>query len=120
MARILIVEDDLAQATLIEMSLKNLNHEIFIASDAIQGIELAREIMPDLIYMDLSLPFMNGLEAIEYIRRDSQLYDIPVFLIIASRQVEIVHLAETVGANMYISKPFDVKHLRQETTRVLS
>lgn len=119
MARILIVEDDPAQAKLIEMSLRNLNHEIFVTPDAIQGIELAREIMPDLIYMDLSLPYMNGLEAIEQIRQDSELYDIPVFLITASRQVEIVHLAETVGADMYISKPFDVNHLRQETLRIL-
>lgn len=119
MSCVLIIEDDLAHANLMEIALRTLNYEIYIASDALEGIELARHIDPKLIYMDLSLPVMNGLEAIAIIREDPDLYAIPIFLVTASRRLEIIRRAEELGADACISKPFNVKHLREESLRVL-
>lgn len=119
MGRILIIEDDVTHANLMEIALRNLNHEIYFAADAVEGLEIAHEIMPDLIYMDLSLPHMDGLKAIEIIRHDADLCHIPVFLITATRTIEVSKLAEDVGADAYITKPFDIKSLRQQTMEII-
>ena len=105
MARILIVEDEAALAETLAYNLREEGHEVVLASDGLQGLDLARAQHPDLVILDLMLPKMDGLEVCRLIRRDS---DVPIIMLTAkSREVDKVVGLE-VGADDYVTKPFSM------------
>lgn len=104
--RILLVEDNITNQMVAGQMLRNLNHTITIASDGKQAVEFARHIQFDLIFMDISMPVMDGLEATHVIRSSSGI----------SRQTPIVAMTANAiagdrekfldaGMNDYVSKP---------------
>ena len=105
MARILIVEDEAALAETLAYNIREEGHEVVLASDGLQGLDLARAQHPDLVILDLMLPKMDGLEVCRLIRRDS---DVPIIMLTAkSREVDKVVGLE-VGADDYVTKPFSM------------
>ena len=70
MARILIVDDEFANRLLVRTILEHAGHEIVEAADASEGLRFARESIPDLAIVDLSLPGASGVEFITMLRRD--------------------------------------------------
>lgn len=104
MKRILVVEDNLKNLELITVILE-LDYEVVDAENGQLGVEAARTQHPDLILMDLSMPVLDGWEALKLIRADPDLKDIPVVACTAhtldNRQVE------AAGFDGYVSKPVD-------------
>ena len=107
--KVLVVEDNKLNMKLVRSLLKIGRYQILEAGDAETGIQLAREHLPNLILMDIQLPDMNGLGAVELIKKDDSLKDIPVVALTAHAMAGDEEKAIQVGCNGYITKPIDTR-----------
>ena len=103
--KILIVEDDSASMELLSESLNDTYAIIYKADDGEKAILMHKNIQPDIILMDIRMPNLNGLEAIQIIRRTDTM--VPIVAITANAFVEDRISCKTAGADDYISKPVD-------------
>lgn len=115
--RLLIVEDDYDVAEMLLMYFTSHQYEVMHADRGSAGIELARRRFPNLILLDVMLPHMNGYEVCYHLRQTSLTRHIPViFLTQRDGRADIVEGLQ-LGADDYISKPFDVDELRLRVQR---
>jgi len=108
---VLYVEDNLANLELVEQVLARAgNLDLVSATDGSQALQLARDMTPDLVLLDLHLPDMPGFEVLRHLRSDSSTKDIPVVIVSADAPALAVRpLPEGVVA--CLSKPIDVRKL---------
>ena len=104
---ILVVEDNPASLDIMKTRLMANHYEVITAIDGVQGLELAREHLPDLILMDIMMPKMNGLEVCRHLKRDSSLPFIPVILVTAKADPKDVVAGLEAGGDEYLTKPVD-------------
>lgn len=109
--RILVVEDNRDNMTLIVDVLASLDYEVLQATDGEQGVELAGKEVPDLILMDLSLPRMDGWAATRAIKSQPALTHIPIIALTAHAMVGDRERALEAGCDDYISKPINLQEL---------
>lgn len=109
--RILLVEDNRDNLTLIADMLQALNYEVFFAGDGQQGIRLAQEVRPDVILMDLSLPVMDGWTAASHLKADSKLARIPIIALTAHAMAGDRERALASGCDDYVTKPINLPEL---------
>lgn len=114
MTSILVVEDDLTTVQLIEFLLKKNKFEVLIAYNGVEALEITRKEKPDLILMDVMMPRMDGIEAIEKLKEDESTQDIPIIILSALGQEMDVMRGLQAGASGYIVKPFSPKELLDE------
>jgi two-component system cell cycle response regulator DivK len=117
---ILIVEDDETNMCLIRSVLALGKCQILEAENAEKGIQLARKHQPNLILMDIRLPYMNGLEATRFIKTDSDLKDIPIVALTGYSNEEDEYEAIKAGCAAFIAKPIDIRTFRKTIAMVLS
>ena len=117
--RVLVVEDN-------ELNLKLfcdlLRAHDFIAEpvrDGREAMDRAREFLPDLIVMDIQMPYVTGLELIEQIRADGELREIPIMAVTAYAGREDEDRIRAAGADAYVSKPISVSRFVEEVTGLL-
>ena len=103
--RILVVDDEPNIRLLLIRMLSN-DYTILEATDGQEAIDLARDLKPDLILMDLLMPRMDGYTACSVIKTDPTTRGIPVVMLTAVGFELNKQLAERVGADGYITKPF--------------
>jgi CheY-like chemotaxis protein len=113
---ILICDDEPALRELIRASLED-GYLFAEASDGLTALELARELEPDVVVLDLMLPRLGGLEVLARIRADEHLRDVPVLVITAWNETREDVLA--AGAADFTSKPFDPDALKASIERLL-
>lgn len=111
MSRILVVEDNQDNMTLIVDVLSSLDHVVLQAVDGEKGVELARAEKPDLILMDLSLPLLDGWEATRHIKADPELKAIPIIALTAHAMVGDRERALQAGCDDYVTKPINFPDL---------
>jgi DNA-binding response OmpR family regulator len=114
MTKILIVEDDHTTVQLIEFLLKKNNFGVLIAYDGVEALQICKEEKPDLILMDVMMPKMDGIEAIEKLKEDENTQDIPIVILSALGQEMDVMRGLQAGASGYIVKPFSPQELLDE------
>lgn len=119
MSRILVVEDNRDNMTLIVDVLGSLDHEVIEAVDGVEGVALAQQETPDLILMDLSLPRMDGWEATRQIKADERLQGIPVIALTAHAMFGDRERAMDAGCDDYITKPINLPELMSKLTKYL-
>ena len=105
MARILIVEDNLANMKLACLLLRNAGHSVLCAADAETGLTLARTERPDLVLMDIQLPGMDGLAATALLKSDPVTAGIPVIALTAMAMKADQEKTRVAGCDAYIAKP---------------
>lgn len=105
--RILIVDDTEDVVKLLKMYLEHHRYEVITAIDGPEGLEKAKTEKPDLIVLDLMLPRMNGYKVCGLLKRDARYAKIPIILFTAKAQEKDIKLGEEVGADAYITKPFE-------------
>jgi CheY-like chemotaxis protein len=113
---ILICDDEPALRELIRASLEE-GYLFAEASDGLTALELARELEPDVVVLDLMLPRLGGLEVLARIRADEHLRDVPVLVITAWNETREDVLA--AGAAEFTSKPFDPDALKASIEKLL-
>ena len=104
---ILVVEDEAHIRRVLEYNLKLDGFEVYLAEDGATGLKLARENSPDLILLDWLMPVMNGLQVLAELKTDSSTEHIPVFMLTAKGMLNDVTQAIEMGADDYITKPFN-------------
>jgi len=115
MAKILIAEDERDIRDLVAFTLRFAGHEVTTASNGEEAVQLAPQVNPDLIVMDVRMPRMTGYEACRVMKADPNLKDIPVVFLTARGQDTEVQQGLDAGAEEYLLKPFAPDQL---TTRV--
>jgi len=119
MARILIAEDERDIRELISFTLKFAGHEVFTTSNGEEAYQMATQIIPDLIVLDVRMPRMTGYEVCEQIKLNSSTQNIPVVFLSAKGQESEVKMGIEVGAEEYILKPFSPEQLVERVKSIL-
>jgi DNA-binding response OmpR family regulator len=114
---ILICDDEPALRELIRASMDD-GFEFAEASDGIVAMELAREVTPDVVILDLMLPRLSGLEVLARLNEDERLKDVPVLVITAWNETREDVLA--AGADDFVAKPFDPEDLKAAVNRLVA
>lgn len=109
--KILIVDDEVHIKMLLEQTLEELEDEfdveLFTASDGEEGLALIRSERPDMVFLDIMMPKMNGYEVCRIVMEDDQFNDIKIILLTAKGQEVDRKQGLELGAKMYMTKPFD-------------
>ena len=116
---VVLADDDATTIVMISTILKHFNFECDIAHDGAQAVEIARRKKPDLVLLDVSMPHMNGFEALTVLRDDSATRNTRVILVSAHHDEAEVVKGFSLGADDYIVKPFNSGELIARINRVL-
>jgi CheY-like chemotaxis protein len=121
-AKTILIADDYSDARmLLKKYLSDRGYQVVEASNGVEAVKQASLARPDLIIMDISMPVLNGLDAVREIRRDESLRDTPI-IIITAHGAQGIHLyaenADLLNENTeYIPKPIDIELLRATLKR---
>ena len=108
MKKILIVDDEQDIVESLKFVLEVSGFVCYTAFNGEDGLRLAKEIMPDLIILDVMMPKINGYKISRLLKYDNKYKDIPILMVTARSQEEDKLIGEETGANEYITKPFDL------------
>ena len=120
MSRILIVEDDEDVRALIAHKLRRAGHEVSEAGDGLEGLEVARASVPDLVVLDWMMPKLTGVEVSAEIRADTSLTQPRILLLTAKSQDSDIAQALAAGADAYLIKPFRANDLLERVDALLA
>lgn len=119
MSRILVCDDSAFMRMMLKKLLTDKGHEIVAeAGDGKHAVQLYRQHKPDLITMDITMPIMDGIEAVKHIHEDDPLARIVMVTAIGQRSV--ITDAIKAGASSFIIKPFDPQQVEDTINKVLA
>jgi len=111
MITLLLVEDNELNRDMLSRRLVRRGYKVEIAMDGSQGVAMARELSPDLILMDMSLPVLDGWEATRRIKADEATRAIPVIALTAHAMAGDQENARAAGCDDYDTKPVELPRL---------
>lgn len=122
-SKILVIEDEELMLKALEFRLRKDGYEVYTAKDGSAGMQLIKEQQFDLIITDIMMPFVGGLEIVGKVKNDPKTKDTPVIILSAVGLEKIVLEAFQLGADDFITKPFNLselsirvgKHVKQAT-----
>ena len=120
MPKILLVEDNEMNRDMLSRRLQKKGFEVFIAVDGKQGVDMAREIGPELILMDMSLPVMDGWEATRLLKSASETNAIPILGLSAHAMTGDREKAMSAGCDDYDTKPIELTRLLSKIQALLN
>jgi len=118
--KILVVDDEPNIVRTVADRLKMNGYDVLTAVDGEAAVALALSDKPDLILLDLMMPVLDGLAALQRLRQTDQTRAIPVIMLTARSQVQDVERATAAGAADYVVKPFDLVEVLEKIKRELS
>jgi CheY-like chemotaxis protein len=107
MARILVVDDSPFMVRLVTYMLETAGYETASAENGRAALDLIARDPPDLVFLDMMMPEMDGLETLQAMRANPVTEGLPVLMLTAKAQAEDYRLAKEAGANGYLTKPFN-------------
>jgi len=117
--RILLIEDEVDMVYALTLQLEAIHYEVLSATDGQTGLDMAYKVKPDLIILDLMLPKMDGYKICRMLKFDEKYKNIPIIMFTARVQDQDKKLGQQVGADAYITKPFDSKVLLDKINTLL-
>ena len=114
--KVLVVEDDINIAELLRLYLQKDGFEVSHAADGGKAVEMAKEIQPDLVLLDIMLPVMDGWQVCRELRKTMKM---PIIMLTAKGETEDKVSGLEMGADDYIVKPFEMKELMARINAVL-
>lgn len=118
--KILVIDDDLTITDLIQSVLSKEGYFVYTANSGEEGIKLALEKMPHLIFMDIMMPGLDGYETTEKIKNNPQLKEVPVVFLTGRSASEDGGRAFAKGGASFIRKPFKNQQLKDLVRLILS
>jgi two-component system, OmpR family, phosphate regulon response regulator PhoB len=118
-ATILVVEDEPGIQEVLKFNLGLHGHDVIVASDAEEGLNMLRGALPDLILLDWMLPGMSGIDFARRVRADSRQKNIPIIMLTARSDERDKIQGLDTGADDYITKPFSPRELMARIKAVL-
>jgi CheY-like chemotaxis protein len=117
--RVLIVDDDPVVRRIV-LELLNSRYVVITASTGVQLPELLKKHQPNLVILDVMLPWVNGFELCRILKTNSAGQEIPVLFLTGCKEKEDLLTGKEVGASGYLTKPFYAKDLYKEVDRLLA
>jgi DNA-binding response OmpR family regulator len=114
---VLIVEDSAPQALKVKLTLENNNCQVYWADSGLEGLNIAQQMSPELIVLDIELPDINGFEVCKRLKADPKLTDVPVIMMTSRDYAEDVLNGLELGAIDYIPKDAFAEAVLLETIR---
>jgi DNA-binding response OmpR family regulator len=119
MAKVLIADDQANLRQLVRLTLETGRFEIFEAPDGDAALELARRERPDLVFLDWTMPGLDGVEVCRALREDAANDGMRIVMLTARSQPDDRQTAHAMGADDYITKPFSPIELLEKVRDVL-
>ncbi|MEO0089226.1 MAG: response regulator [candidate division WOR-3 bacterium] len=119
MKKILIIEDEEAIRFILEKRLSDAGYLTISAENGIEGLNKARKENPDLILLDLMLPGIDGYQICSMLKRDRRYAHIPIIILTARIQQKDYELAMELGADAFLTKPFENQVLLSKIEELL-
>jgi len=117
--KILIIDDEPQLVELLKIRLEANDYEVLVAADGQEGLKAARSKKPDLIILDLMLPKVDGFTVCRMLKFDEKYKNIPIIMFTARAQDSDKRLGKEVGADDYVTKPFDPQVLLDKISKLL-
>lgn len=118
--RILSIDDDAAIRQFLSAVLKADGYEVLLAADGAAGVTTARAELPDVILLDLIMPYASGFEVLRHLRDDEATRDIPVLVLSTQGGEDDIVRALDQGAEDFLIKPFYARELLARVRKVLT
>lgn len=120
MKKIVIVEDEIHIRELLNEILEEIEYvEIFMCDNGKDGIDIITSVIPDLVLLDIVMPEYSGYDILNHIKLQSDLKNTKVFLLTAKGQEKDRIKGKKLGADNYITKPFDPEFILQKACEAL-
>jgi len=119
-ATVLLVEDTEDNRLMMRRLLEMSGYRVVEAINGVEAVEIANQIRPEIILMDLSLPFIDGLAATRQIRSLPGFSKVPIIAVSAHDTADFHSEALDAGCNAYITKPIDYSELEDVVNRLLA
>jgi two-component system, OmpR family, alkaline phosphatase synthesis response regulator PhoP len=120
MKKILIVDDEPNIVMSLEYTFKKNNFEVFIARDGQEALDTLQIHHPDLIILDVMMPMVDGFSTLEHIKQNPELENCKVIFLSAKNKEKDIEKGLSLGANLYITKPFSIKKLIEQVQELLN
>ncbi len=120
MVTVLLAEDDADIRDLVTFKLRQQGYEVRAFEDGLSALASARDEMPDLALLDVTMPGMSGLDVCRELRADPATADVPIILLTARAQESDIETGFSVGADDYVVKPFSPRELVSRVQAVLA
>lgn len=117
--RVLLVDDDYTLLRGLRASLCNAGYEALTANNGLEGLHAARRHQPDLVVLDVNMPWMSGLELCERLRDDEILHNVPILMLSDRSSPEAKISGLDQGADDYLCKPFNTGELHARLRALL-
>ena len=111
MTKLLLVEDNEDNRDMLSRRLERKDFVVILAVDGLDGVNKAKENLPDIILMDMSLPVMDGWQATKTLKEDATTKNIPIIALTAHAMASDRDKAMEAGCDDYDTKPVDLKRL---------
>ena len=118
--RILVVDDEPDLIKTVRLRLEKRGYAVISAADGQEALEKARSEKPDLIILDLMLPKLSGYQVCRMLKFDEQYKNIPIIIFTARAQEQDKKTSLEVGADAYLSKPFEPEVLLDKVDSLLN
>ena len=118
-ARVLVVDDEADLVRILEFGLQSVGYHVETASDGQEGLKKAREMKPDIILLDLMLPKLDGYKVCRLLKFDERYKGIPIIILSARTQEGDQTLAMEMGANRFITKPYEFTEILSQMEALL-
>lgn len=109
--KILVCDDERHIVRLIQVNLERQGYQVVTAFDGKEGLEKIRSEKPNLVVLDVMMPYMDGFEVLKSLRREPETENLPVIMLTAKAQDKDVFEGYHYGADMYLTKPFNPMEL---------
>jgi len=116
---VLIVDDDADICQLLSLMLTMSGYQPLVALDGLDAWQQIQQAPPDLIILDVMMPRMDGLTLCKKLRREADTADLPVIMLSGKAHPEAIEEGLRAGADCYLTKPMEMKELRQEMGTLL-
>lgn len=117
MKKLLIVDDEPDIRRTLALVFSG-SYAVVEAGDAAAALKLAADENPDLVFLDVVMPDMSGIEVLEVLKRGRPA--LPVIMLTGEQDLEVAKRSLEFGATMYVTKPYDARYLREQVDRVLA
>jgi len=117
--RILIIEDEPDITELIKSRVESAGYKTIAAYDGIEGLEMAKKELPDLILLDILMPRMDGLTVAFRLRKMEETKSIPIIIVSVTKGPDEAGIAKKIGVDDYIYKPLDAEELLGKIEKLL-
>ena len=117
--RILLVDDEVDFVEVLRVRLEDSNYEVIVAYDGEEGLERAERDQPDLIILDVILPKISGFDVCRKLKIDENFKNIPIIMLTAKFQANDAKFGMAMGADAYITKPFEPRVLLEKMRELL-